>query len=62
MSIVQLEKTTKLCSMEITTRHHEDTEEFYYSLIDTHLDNGMIALYIKSLFEISGSGINRCLQ
>ena len=62
MSIMQLEKITKLCKMEMSTSLHQDTDEFYDNIIDALLDDDMIALHIKSFFEIPVTGINRCLQ
>ena len=62
MSIMQLEKITKLCKMEMSTSLHQDIDEFYDNIIDTLLDDDMIALYVKSFFEIPVTGINRCLQ
>ena len=61
MSIMQLEKITKLWKLEMKTRLHQDINEFHDNIIDTLLDNGTIALYIKSLFEIPVTSINRCI-
>ena len=41
---------------------HQDMYEFYYNIIDTLLDEDMIAMSIKSLFKTPETGINRCLQ
>ena len=62
MSIMQLEKITKLSKMEMSTSLHQDIDEFYDNIYDGLLDDHMIALYIKSLLEIPVTGINRCLQ
>ena len=62
MSIMLLEKLTKLCKMEMSTSLHRDIDEFYDNITDTLLDDDMIALYIKSLFEIPVTGINHYLQ
>ena len=62
MSIMQLEKIAKLSKMEMSTRLHQDINEFYDNIYDALLDDHTIALYIKSLFEIPVTGINRCLQ
>ena len=61
MSIMQLEKITKLWKLEMKTRLHQDINEFHDNIIDTLLDDGTIALYIKSLFEIPVTSINRCI-
>ena len=47
MSIMQLEKITKLWKMEMSTSLHQDIDEFYDNIIDTLLDDDMIALYMK---------------
>ena len=62
MSVMQLEKITKLCKMEMSTSLHQDIDEFYDNIIDALLNDDMIALLIKSFFEIPVTGINRCLQ
>ena len=62
MSIMQLEKITKLCKMEMSTSLHQDIDEFYENIIDALLDDDMMVLYIKSFFEIPVTGINSCLQ
>ena len=50
MSIMQLEKITKLWKMEMSTSLHQDIDEFYDNIIDTLLDDDIIALYMKSSF------------
>ena len=62
MSIMQLEKITKLCKMEMSAKLHQDVDEFYDNTINTLLDGDIIALYIKLFFEIPVTVINRCLQ
>ena len=62
MSIMQLEKFTKLCKMEMSTSLHQDIDEFYENIIDALLDDDMMVLHIKSFFEIPVTGINSCLQ
>ena len=47
MSIMQLEKITKLWKMEMSTSLHQGIDEFYDNIIDTLLDDDMIALYMK---------------
>ena len=47
MWIMQLEKITKLWKMEMSTSLHQDIDEFYDNIIDTLLDDDMIALYMK---------------
>ena len=47
MSIMQLEKITKLWKMEMSTSLPQDIDEFYDNIIDTLLDDDMIALYMK---------------
>ena len=44
MSIMKLEKITKLWKMEMSTSLHQDIDEFYDNIIDTLLDDDMIAL------------------
>ena len=48
--------------MEMSTSLHQDIDEFYDNIIDTLLDEDIIALYIKSLFEIPVTGINPRLK
>ena len=48
--------------MEMSTSLHQDIDEFYDNITDTLLDEDIIALYIKSLFEIPVIGINRRLK
>ena len=50
MSIMQLEKITKLWKMEMSTSLHQDIDEFFDNIIDTLLDDDMIALYMKPSF------------
>ena len=47
MCIMQLEKITKLWKMEMSTSLHQGIDEFYDNIIDTLLDDDMIALYMK---------------
>ena len=47
MSIMQLEKITKLWKMEMSTSLHQGIDEFYDNIIDTLLDDDMIARYMK---------------
>ena len=59
---MQLEKITKFCKMDMSTSLHQDIDEFYDKITDALLNDDMIALCIKSFFEIQVTDINRCLQ
>ena len=43
MSVMQLEKITKLCKMEISTSLHQDIDEFYDNIIDALLNDDRTA-------------------
>ena len=50
MSIKQRKEIIKLCKMEKSTSPQQDIDEFFNNIINTLLDDEMIAQYTKSLF------------
>ena len=62
MSIVELEKVTIACSMEMHLPLHQDIDELYKNIVLNLIADQSIADQMKALFELKIMNVNRCIK
>ena len=62
MSIVELEKVTNACSMEMNFSLHQDIDELYKNIVLNLIADQSIADQMKALFELKIMNVNRCIK
>ena len=62
MSIVELEKVTNACSMEMNLSLHKDIDELHKNIILNLRADQSIADQMKALFELKIINVNRCIE
>ena len=62
MSIVEPEKVTNACSMEMNLSLHQDIDELYKNIVLNLIEDQSIANQMKALFELKIMNVNRCIK
>ena len=62
MSIVELEKVTNACSMEMNLPLHQDIDELYKNIVLNLIADQIIADQMKALFELKIMNVNHYIK
>ena len=62
MSIVEFEKVTNVCSIQMNLSLHQDIDELYKNIVLTLIADQNIPDQMKALFELKIINVNRCIK